>query len=151
AESANQAAPQALASSPAASEPTVAPEPFSGATGRVVGTVRISGDVPPLMPLAAEIPVGECFKAHERHKLLFRRADNGAVADVLVAVTEYKGDLPAPKEPVVVEMEDCSLVQRTIAMTMGQSIHAKNKGPTAAMPQLVGSPVPALIVAVPGG
>ncbi len=115
------------------------------------GIVRITGDQPPDLPAAADIPVGKCFKAHERHKPLFRRAEGGGVADALVAVTGYEGNPPPPTSPVLVGMEDCSLTQRTIALTMGQSIHVKNKGPSAGMPQLLGLPTPAVMAAVPGG
>ena len=125
--------------------------PYAGATGSVAGTIRISGDPPPLLPDLAEIPVGKCFKAHERHRHLFRKAPDGALADVLVAVTEYDGEIPAPKQPVQITIEDCAFSQRTIAMMMGQKIEVLNKGPAAATPQLIGSPVPALRVAVPGG
>lgn len=124
---------------------------YKGPHGVVRGVVRITGDEPPNLPSASEIPVGKCFKAHERHSKVFRKAADGGVADALVGVTEYKASLPKPTTPVVVGMEDCSLSQRTIALTMGQSIQAKNRGPTAAMPQLVGLPTPAVLVAVPGG
>lgn len=123
----------------------------SGPTGVIKGVVRISGDEPLPAPLASTIPVGKCFKAHERHKLLFRKAADGGVADVLVAVTGYEGDVPKPTSPVNVTMEDCSFETRTIAMTFGQSIHVKNRGPRAGMPQLVGVPTPAVLAAIPGG
>lgn len=123
----------------------------AGSTGVVKGIVRIRGDEPPELPAAADIPVGKCFKAHERHRLLFRKAEGGGVADAVVAVTGYEGLPPMPTSPVVVGMEDCSLAQRTIVLTMGQSIHVKNRGPSAGMPQLVGLPTPAVMAAVPGG
>jgi hypothetical protein len=83
--------------------------------------------------------------------LLFRKAADGGVADAIVAVTEYKGKLPVPASPFLVTMDDCSLSHRTIAIANGQSIHVKNRGPSAGMPQLLGLPTPAVIVAVPGG
>lgn len=124
---------------------------YEGPTGEVRGTVRIVGDEPPRLPSASEIPVGKCYKAHERHALLFRKAADGGVADAIVAVTEYQGKLPVPATPFVVTMDDCSLSHRTIAIASGQSIHVKNRGPSAGMPQLVGLPTPAVMVAVPGG
>jgi hypothetical protein len=124
---------------------------YSGPTGVVKGVVRISGDEPLPAPLASTIPVGKCFKAHERHKLLFRKAADGGVADVLVAVTGYEGDVPKSTSPINVTLEDCSFDTRTIAMTYGQSIHVKNRGPRAGMPQLVGVPTPAVLAAIPGG
>ncbi len=126
-------------------------ERYAGATGTVAGVVRITGDPAPPLPGLAQIPVGECFKAHERHKHLFRKSADGALVDALVAVTEYDVQLPAPKEPVRVNMEDCSFSQRTVAMMMGQALEVVNRGPSAGTPQLIGSPVPALRVAVPGG
>lgn len=141
---ANQAANESASAGAALSE-------YKGPHGVVRGVVRITGDAPPDLPSAADIPVGKCFKAHERHSKVFRKAADGGVADALVGVTEYKAILPKPTAPVVVRMEDCSLSLRTIAMTMGQSIQAKNHGPTAAMPQLVGLATPAVLVAVPGG
>lgn len=136
----------------ATSAPTsVSLSEYEGPHGVVRGVVRITGDEAPNLPSASEIPVGKCFKAHERHSKVFRKAPDGGVADALVGVTEYKAVLPKPTTPVVVGMEDCSLSQRTVALTMGQSIRAKNRGPTAAMPQLVGLATPAVLVAVPGG
>lgn len=115
------------------------------------GVVRIVGDESPLMPKADQIPVGHCFAAHQMHSKVFRKAPDGAVADVLVAVTEYEGELPLPKTPVEVTMADCALSQRTIVLTPGREIHAKNIGVVAAMPELIGAPQAALVVAVPGG
>lgn len=140
----------AVTSAVASASVTPAPAPAL-ASGVVQGIVRISGDASPDLPSAKEIPVGKCFKAHERHKLVFRKAADGGVADALVGVTEYKASVPKATAPVVVTMEDCSLGQRTVAVMFGQEIHMKNKGPTAAMPQLVGLPTPAVIAAVPGG
>lgn len=119
--------------------------------GSVRGIVRIRGDESPLMPKAAQIPVGQCFAAHKMHSKVFRRGANDAAADVLVAVTEYSADVPRPTTPVEVRMEDCALSQRTIVMTPGQQIHARNTGIVAAIPHLQGAPQAALVVAVPGG
>jgi hypothetical protein len=124
---------------------------YDGPSGIVRGVVRITGDEPPELPGAGEIPVGKCFKAHERHRLLFRKAADGGVADALVAVTDYKAIVPKATAPVVVVAEDCSFTQRTVALNIGQSIHVKNRGPSAAMPQLIGLPTPAVMAAVPGG
>lgn len=136
-----------------AGQPSASPtaSALEGPAGVVRGVVRITGDEPPELPGAGEIPVGKCFKAHERHRLLFRKAANGAVADVLVAVTDYKASVPKSTSPVLVVAEDCSLSQRTVVLSMGQSIHVKNRGPSAAMPQLIGLPTPAVMAAVPGG
>lgn len=138
------------ASAQATASTTSAPAP-NDSVGTVRGVVRMTGDEPPVHPGADKIPVGKCFKAHERHRLLFRKAADGALADALVGVTGYKTTLPKPTTPVVVGAEDCSLDQRTVALTLGQSIHFKNRGPTAAMPQLLGLPTPAVMAAVPGG
>jgi hypothetical protein len=124
---------------------------YEGPSGVVRGLVRITGDEPPELPGAGEIPVGKCFKAHERHRLLFRKAADGGVADALVAVTDYTANVPRATAPVVVIAEDCSFTQRTVALNVGQSIHVKNRGPSAAMPQLIGLPTPAVMAAVPGG
>lgn len=121
------------------------------ALGSVRGVVRIKGDESPLMPKANQIPVGQCFSAHKMHSKVFRKAPDGGVADVLVAVTEYEGDLPLPKTPVEVSMADCALSHRTVVLTPGQEIHAKNTGVVAAMPELIGAPQAAIVVAVPGG
>lgn len=121
------------------------------AVGSVRGVVRIVGDESPAMPKANLIPVGHCFSAHKMHSKVFRKGPDGAVADVLVAVTEYASDVPLPKTPVEVTMADCALSQRTVVLTMGQQIHAKNTGIVAAIPQLQGAPQAALVVAVPGG
>ncbi len=128
-----------------------APVEYSGPAGVVRGVVRITGDDPPVLPGSDKIPVGKCFKAHERHRLLFRKDADGGVADVLVGITDYKATLPKATAPVVVTAEDCSISQRTVALNLGQSIHFKNRGPSAAMPQLIGLPTPAMMAAVPGG
>jgi len=123
----------------------------SGNNGSISGVVRVAGDESPAMPGALTIPVGKCFKAHQMHGKVFRRGADNAAPDVLVGVTEYKGEVAKATAPVVVTMEDCALSQRTFVMTPGQELHAKNVGLVAAIPHLRGAPQAALVVAVPGG
>lgn len=127
-------------------------KPYSGAVGRVTGTVHASGDPPPSQPdVLAKIPRGKCEDARAFYAKLFREGPNRELGDVLVAVTGYKGFLPPPTGPKTVVIRGCSLESRTIALTFGQVIDVFNKGGEAFIPELVGSQMAALQVAIPGG
>jgi hypothetical protein len=139
------------ASSAASSSTESAAVASIASVGGIRGVIRIVGDDSPLMPKANKIPVGQCFSAHKMHSKVFRKGADGAVADVLVAVTEYNSAVPLPRGPIEITMADCALSQRTVVLTTGQEIHAKNVGVVAAIPHLQGAPQAALVVAVPGG
>lgn len=127
-------------------------EPYAGPTGTVAGVVRVTGDkAPPLELGEAEIPRGKCFEAHQTYASLFREGPGRALADVLVAVTEYDGYLPPPKASPLVIAKGCAFDTRTVALMLGQSLHVKNEGAEAVTPQLLGARAQALLIALPGG
>lgn len=128
---------------------------YSGPVGTVSGTVRISGDDPPLVPemaaLLDQLPPGGCPRAHELHRKLYRQGAGRTLADVLVTVTEYQGFLPARGETVRVEAKGCAFDGRILAMTFGQHLEVHNLDAQPYMPRLVGTGGIALRVALPGG
>lgn len=125
--------------------------PYAGAVGAVKGRVTVTGDPPPRRPNADQLPVGRCFAAHETYAKLFRVGAQGALADVLVAVTEYQGHLAPASDTVSVVAKDCAFDSRTIALRLGQTLVVENRGPGAVTPQLSGTRSPALLIAMPGG
>ncbi len=126
--------------------------PYSGATGAVEGVVRMTGDSVPEVPnLKDELPVGKCLAARQMYGRLVREGKQREVADVLVAVTQYEGFVPAKSLKETIIQRDCAYDRRTVAMTFGQMLDVQNKGPEAGMPQLIGVPSTTLLVAIPGG
>lgn len=127
-------------------------KPYSGPIGAVRGVIRTSGDPSPDLPdVLAKIPAGKCDDARAFYGKLFREGPNRELGDVLVAVTEYKGFVPAPSDTKVVMARGCAFQSRTIAMTFGQHLAVKNRGSETFIPRLIGSPQAALVVAMPGG
>jgi hypothetical protein len=125
---------------------------YSGPVGGVRGVVTVSGDAPPLVPaMVAKLPADACPRAHELHRKLYRQGVGRTLADVLVAVTEYQGFLPARGEAVRVDMKGCAFDGRIIAMTFGQRLDVFNLDAQAYMPRLIGTQTYALRVAMPGG
>jgi hypothetical protein len=127
-------------------------KPYSGPIGAVRGVIRTSGDPAPDLPeVLAKIPAGKCDDARAFYGKLFREGPNHELGDVLVAVTEYKGFVPAPSDTKTVVARGCAFQSRTIAMTFGQHLGVKNRGNETFIPRLVGAPQAALVVAMPGG
>lgn len=128
------------------------PPPPTGPVGTVSGVIRVSGDAPPtLSEVTAQIPPGECRRAEAMYGKLFREGEGRTLGDVLVAVTEYEGDVPSYTAPVTLHGAGCAFESRTAALAVWQKLFVKNAGPDALMPQLVGSRAPAVLVALPGG
>jgi hypothetical protein len=127
----------------------------SGPVGSVRGVVKVSGDEAPLVPEMAEklaqLPPGDCPRARELHRKLYREGVGRTLADVLVTVTEYAGFLPARGEAVRVEAKGCAFDGRILAMTFGQHLDVFNLDSQPYLPRLVGTPSYALRVAMPGG
>jgi hypothetical protein len=145
--------PQPKASAAAKASAPIPPPPApKGPVGSVSGVVRVSGDAPPPLPqVASQIKPGECLKAAAMYGTLFREGPGRALADVLVAVTDYEGSVPSYTAPVTITAAGCAYNARTVALAKWQGLELKNKGPDAVTPQLVGSRAPALLVALPGG
>ena len=125
--------------------------PHSGPTATVFGTVTISGDpAPTLNDVIAQIPE-ECQSSKQYWGKLFREGKGRALADVLVAVTGYKGYVPAPGVAVPVSAERCKFDTRTIAVTFGQRIDVTSKDDRTYIPNLIGANQQAMLVAIPKG
>lgn len=145
--------PKPKANASAAAKADVPPPPVvQGPAGSVSGVVRVNGDAPPPLPeVLAQIKPGECLKAAAVYNKLFREGPNRALADVLVAVTDYEGSVPSLTDKVTINAAGCAYGTRTVALAKWQTLELKNNGPDAVTPQLVGSRAPALLVALPGG
>jgi hypothetical protein len=132
----------------AAVNPTKLPA-YTGPTGIIEGTVRIKGDPAPEVPL--KIPPA-CKGAEQTYGRLFREGDNRTAADVLIAVTGFKGYVPETEETVTLTIDKCAYSTRTIAMTFGQHLEVKNlDAKNSFIPVLQGSRFTAYMVAVPKG
>jgi hypothetical protein len=124
--------------------------PYSGPTGTLKGVVQIDGDEPPDTP-GLKIPA-KCNEAAATYGKLFRLGIGRTVADVLVAVTGYKGYVPARDAAVKTNIYSCALGRRTLAVTFGQRIEVRNQDAVDPyMPYLDGAPSKASLVAVPKG
>lgn len=125
-------------------------KPYSGPIGSVAGTVHVSGDLAPEVPLPG-FKAGKCEDGKAFYGKLFREGPGRTLGDVLVAVTEYQGFLPASGPVKTVTVQGCAFESRTIAMVFGQRLEVKNRGGEAILPELKGASQAALIVAFPGG
>ena len=124
--------------------------PYEGPKATVRGTVRIKGDAPPATSFT--FPAGKCGEAAATYGKTFRVGLEGAAADVLVAVTGYKGFVPAREEAAKITIHGCAFARRTVAMTFGQRLEVANIDQIESyMPYLDGAPKKAVLVAVPGG
>ncbi len=124
--------------------------PYAGPTGVVRGRVLAKGDPPPDMPqVLAKIPA-TCPAAKTTYGKLFREGPGRALADVLVAVTGYKGYVPE-KEPIQhVVAKDCAFDTRTLALTFGQRIGVSSGDKDTYIPELLGEHGQPQLVATPG-
>lgn len=123
---------------------------YSGPAGTVRGRVVATGDTAPELPaVLAKIPE-QCGAGRETYGKLFREGPARALADVLVAVTGYKGYVPETESSVRLEAKGCSFGTKTIAMTLGQRLEVVSKDAEAYVPELLGERGQAQLVAVPG-
>jgi len=124
---------------------------YVGPTGTIEGTITMSGDTAPdMIPYIDAIPAN-CAKANELYGKLFREGPDRVVADVLVAVTNFHGYVKPKSDHVDLSARDCGWQQRTIALTYGQRIDVKSADSQPYIPQLLGAPTGALLVAIPNG
>lgn len=124
---------------------------YAGPTGTIEGTISITGDTAPDMtPYIDPIPAN-CAKAQELYGRLFREGPERVVADVLVAVTNFHGYVKSKSDHVDLTARDCGWQHRTIALTYGQRIDVKSGDSQPYIPQLLGAPTGALLVAIPNG
>lgn len=125
-------------------------KPYSGPTATLRGVIRIKGDEAPTA--GQRFPVGKCGEAAATYGKLFRVGLDNALADVLVAVTRYKGFVPAATESAKLTIHGCAFNRRTVALAFGQKLEVSNLDKIESyMPYLDGAPKTAVLVAVPGG
>jgi hypothetical protein len=123
--------------------------PYTGPTGTLRGTIRVKGDPAPDMKLSFP---SQCAEAAATYGKAFRVGQDGTVADVLVAVTNYTGFVPAKEEAKKMIVRGCAFSTRTLSVTFGQRIEISNTDQTESyMPYLEGTRAAAILVAVPGG
>jgi hypothetical protein len=114
---------------------------YSGPVGTVRGRVVVKGDPPPPQPeiLAKIATAPACGSAaREAYGKLFREGPSRALADVLVAVTGYKGYVPERESAVRVTAKDCFYGTRTLALTYGQNIDVVSGDQQTYIPELLG-------------
>jgi len=140
--------PLPAASVEAAINPTHAP-PYSGPTGTIEGVVHVSGDQAPKRVLS--IPF-ECGEAYATYGKAFREGNGRTLADVMVAVTQYQGFVPAASDVYPVTIHGCAYDKRTLALAFGQRIEVRNADAAQLfLPVLVGADLAAQNMAVPKG
>ena len=123
----------------------------TGPTGAVKGVITVKGDTAPERPdLVAKIP-DKCKVARGIYGRLFREGLQRSVADALVTVTGYEGYVPPKEEVVRVVGRDCAWDRLTIPVMLGQRIDVSSRGTEPYMPQLLGVPAKAVMIAVPRG
>ena len=123
---------------------------YAGPIGSVAGSVSIVGDESPVDPERTSIPA-DCLAARETYKHVFREGIMRSVADVFVAVTGYKGYLPAREDVKTVNASGCAFDTRTVGLTFGQALDIVSKDRRPYVPELLGSRATAQLVATPGG
>ncbi len=107
--------------------------PYAGPTGVLEGTVYVAGDEP--LPLPG-LDFSKCPSAKAVHGNVFReapRVEGGKrpLLDAVVGVTGYKDAyIPAPRQPVVVDIKDCAFSARTVLVTFGQRLDIANRETT---------------------
>lgn len=124
---------------------------YTGPTGTVKGTVTAIGDQAPETPLHVAKIKGNCPEARAAYARLFREGMMRSLADVMVAVTGYKGYVAAKEPKVLVAARGCAFSTRTVTMTFGQTLDVVSKDGEAYVPDLLGSRMEAQLLALPGG
>ena len=127
-------------------------KPNAGPVGAIAGVITMKGDLAPAPKEPSGLVDPKCRGGVPFYQSLFREGPGRTVADVLVAVTGYKGFVPAREPAVTVSIDDlCRFNSRTIALTFGQQLSVRNGGPRPFTPQLKGASAAALLVATSGG
>ena len=122
---------------------------YSGPTGTVRGRVVVKGDKAPDVPQVLSKVPDACPVARQAYGKLFREGPGRTLADVLVAVTGYKGYVPERAPSQLIEAKDCFFGTRTIALTFGQRIDVSSKDQTY-IPELLGQHGQPQMAATPG-
>jgi hypothetical protein len=125
--------------------------PYVGPKGTLRGTIRIEGDPPPDTKL--KFPAN-CKESVVTYGKLFRVGLDKALADALVAVTQYadRGFVPAEGEAVRVNLQNCVPDKLTYTLTYGQRLDVYNVGSSGTfLPYLDGEKGKAIMIAVQKG
>lgn len=121
--------------------------PYSGPTGAVEGVVKIQGDPNPEVKLEL---TSACAGARSTYDHLFREGPGRTLADAMVAVTEYKGFVPAKEPSVKVKVNACAYDRLTYVVTYGQRLDVLSEDPTNSyVPFLTGFDSTARLVLTP--
>ncbi len=124
---------------------------YTGKTGTIRGRVLAKGEPAPDLPAElVNITEPKCEPARAEYQKLFRVGPDGGLGDVFVAVTGYRGYVPATKPSVRIEAKNCFWGTRTVGVTMGQNLEIFSKDSQAYVPELLGAPGQPQIVATPG-
>jgi hypothetical protein len=122
---------------------------YSGPTGSVEGVVKLKGDQAPSQEYKY---TSGCEGARPTYDKLFREGPGRVAPDVLVAVTEYDGFIPAKEPAATVVVKDCAYDRRTVFVTFGQRVEVSNLDEKQSyLPFLAGVSAPAHMVLPPKG
>lgn len=124
-------------------------ESYSGPTGSVSGVVRITGDQAPDLPEVLAKMEDKCDLSRSMFGKVFREGDGRTLADVLIAVTEYEGYVPAKGTDVPIWAKGCAWESRTIAMTYGQRLSIDGADNRPYVPEILGQEMPAQLFVLP--
>lgn len=124
-------------------------KPYTGPVGKVRGVVRVAGDESPPLPKVLAKMERNCTLSRSMFGTVFREGPGRTLADVLVAVTEYEGYVPAKGTTVEVTGSGCAWHSRTITMTFGQKLSIAGNDNRPYVPEILGQPTPAQLFAIP--
>lgn len=124
--------------------------PYGGPISVVRGVVTMTGDEAPVREeVAREIP-DKCAGARAVYGRLFREGPGRTTADVLVAVTGYKGYVPSAGKRPRLDARGCAFESRTIGLMFGESLDIVSRDGETYIPEILGQQTKALLVAMPG-
>lgn len=122
---------------------------YTGPTATIVGTLHATGDHAPETPV--KDVEADCAMATPMFGRLFREGPARELADALVSVTHYDGQLAAPSGPVQVYGVGCAWDRRTVTLTFGQYLEVIAKDRRPYVPELLGERTVAQLFALPDG
>ena len=124
--------------------------PYGGPISVVRGVVTVTGDEAPLREeVLREIP-DKCAGARAVYGRLFREGPGRTLADVLVAVTGYKGYVPSAGKRPRLDARGCAFESRTVGLMFGESLDVVSRDGETYIPEILGQRTRALLVAMPG-
>ncbi len=124
---------------------------YAGPAGTVRGRVVSVGDPAPEQPEVLRTIPDKCAAGKAAYGRLFREGPGHGLADVLVAVTGYRGYVPAAASAQRLTAKGCFFGTRTLALTYGQRIEVVSGDMEPYVPELLGEHGQPQLVATPGG